>query len=121
MTKILFVDDDADTLETLTRAVQLFGHEAYLAQTGKEALHLAVEKSPQIIFIDMSLPDMDGITLLASLQHDPRTATIPSLMLSAGPEADAGMMARQAGARAYVNKPVRLQTLLDLIQKYAVV
>ncbi|HEX9028347.1 MAG TPA: response regulator [Anaerolineales bacterium] len=119
MARILFVDDDPYTLETLTKAVQIFGHQALLAGNGQDALVLAAEQSPDLIFLDMSLPDMDGIDLTGLLIAQESTAHIPVLILSAGPEADAGEQAKAAGARAYLSKPIRLQTLLDAIQEYA--
>ncbi len=118
MARILFVDDDPLTLETLTHAVQLFGHQAILAGTAQEALTKAAEHCPDLIFIDMMLPDMDGLELVSSLRAQPATTDIPMLMLSAGPEIGAQERAIQAGAKDYVCKPIRLQALLDVIQRY---
>lgn len=118
MARILFVDDDPFTLETLTQAVEVFGHQALLADNGKTGLNLAVEQSPDLIFTDMRLPDMDGLTFVQKLQNHPQTAPIPVLVLSASPVLDAVEMAKAAGARDYINKPIRLQALLDIIQKY---
>jgi CheY-like chemotaxis protein len=118
MAQILFVDDDPLTLEMLTRAVQLFGHEAVLAASAQEALILTGQRTPDLIFVDGSLPDMDGLSLLRCLRDQPATAHVPVLMLSAGPELDAAGLAKAAGAQAYLSKPIRLQTLLDVIQEY---
>ena len=59
MARILFIDDDPFTLETLGKAVEVFGHEHLWAKNGQEALKIAAEQSPDIIFLDMNLPDMD--------------------------------------------------------------
>lgn len=119
MARILFVDDDPYTLETLTKSVQLFGHKALHARSGKEALAQAIAHSPDLIMTDMMLPDMDGLNLLNQLHLDAATAAIPVIMLSASPEVDLAELCKAAGAETFLNKPVRLQTLLDIIQRYA--
>lgn len=118
MARILFVDDDPLTLETLTKAVEVFGHQAFLATTGKEGLAIAGEQSPDLIFTDMSLQDMDGLALVAALKSNQATAAIPVFILSASPVLDAVDLAKAAGAATYLNKPIRLQTLMDIIQEY---
>lgn len=119
MARILFVDDDPFTLETLTKAVQVFGHEALLAGTGKEALAVAAEQDPDLIITDLMLPDMNGLTLVRQLRDQTGTADTPILVLSASPVLDAVERTEAAGANGYLNKPIRLQTLLDIIQEYA--
>lgn len=118
MARILFVDDDPFTLETLNKSVQLFGHQAVLATNGEQALRLAKECSPDLIMTDMMLPDMDGLNLVTSLRKDPSTSCIPIVMLTASPEIDALQLSRAAGVDAYLNKPIHLQQLQEVIQKY---
>ena len=118
MARILFVDDDPFTLETLTKAVQVLGHYALIAATGEEALRVASKEAPDLIFTDMMLTDMNGLTLVGLLKENVPTQPIPVIMLSASPVLDAVERARAAGAKEYFNKPIRLQELLDIIQKY---
>jgi CheY-like chemotaxis protein len=119
MALILFVDDEPDTLQTYQKAVELFGHQAILAATGREGLRMAASESPNLIFVDMMLPDMDGIETIRHLRKNKHTAHLPVVMLSAGPEMDVAEHARIAGAQAYLLKPVRLNTLMDFISKYS--
>jgi CheY-like chemotaxis protein len=118
MARLLFVDDDPFTLETLARAVEVLGHQALIASSGKEAYQLATEQLPDLIFTDMRLSDTDGVSLIDVLQSQENTADIPMFILSASPAEDAVERSHAAGARLYLNKPIRLQTLLDLIQEY---
>jgi CheY-like chemotaxis protein len=118
MACILFVDDDPFTLETLAKAMEVFGHQALLASTGEEGLEIAAGQSPDLIFSDMSLPDMDGLTLVKALKESAATAQIPVMILSASPEIDAVEVAKAAGATAYLNKPIRLQNLLNIIDEF---
>lgn len=117
MAIILFVDDDPLTLKTLTKAVDILGHHAILAGSGKEALSIAEEQSPDIIITDLMLPDMNGINLVKQLNKKDTTDNIPIYILSASPELDAVDHAHKAGAVAYLNKPIRIQTLLDIIDE----
>ncbi len=119
MARILFIDDDPFTLETLMKAVGVFGHQALLAATGNEGLQTAMTQTPDIIFTDMRLPDMDGLELITMLKQQPITAGIPVMILSASPVLDAVDKAKAAGAQMYLEKPLRLQTLEEIIQQYA--
>ncbi len=118
MARILFVDDDPYTLETLGKAVEVFGHQPLWATNGQEAMQVASQQAPEIIFLDMSLPDIGGIELIGKLRGVASLADTPILVLSASPELDAAELALKAGAQAYLNKPIRLQTLLDTIQQH---
>jgi len=118
MALLLFIDDDLYTLEALTRAAQVLGHQALTAESGQEGLKLATEHLPDLIFLDMYLDDMDGITLIEQLRQQESTAHIPVFVLSASPAVDAAQRAQAAGAKAYLDKPIRLSTLLEIVQKY---
>ena len=118
MARILFVDDDPHMLETLDKSVQLFGHQAITAKTGKEALILAASQSPDLIMTDMMLPDMDGVKLLEQLRQDSATASIPVVILAASPEPDLAQISKLAGADSYLSKPVRLRILQEVIEQY---
>jgi len=118
MANILFVDDDPYTLLTLTKAVKVLGHQAMAASTGQEALALAAEQVPDLIFTDMRLSNIEGTTLVHQLKEQEATAHIPVFILSASPSEDVVARAEAAGAVAYLDKPIRLQTLLDIIEEY---
>jgi len=118
MARVLFIDDDPSTLETYTKAVELFGHRAILADTAEKALEIAAAECPDLIILDVRMPDMDGFELLTRLREGGSTASIPVVMLSAGAEMDAADQAQAAGAVEYLSKPIRLNKLIDTIQQY---
>jgi CheY-like chemotaxis protein len=118
MARILFVDDDPMTLETLKRSVEIFGHQAIQANSGEQAMKVAADEGPDLIMTDLRLPDMNGLKLVKALKNDPATAAIPVVMLSASVEVDIADICRAAGAEEFVQKPVRLQALQDLIARY---
>lgn len=119
MARILFVDDDPYTLLTLTKAAQVLGHEAIAASNSQEALTLVSEQPPDLIFTDMRLSNMEGTTLIRQLKAREDSLDIPVFVLSASPTENAVKRAEEAGAVAYLDKPLRLQTLLDIIEEYA--
>jgi CheY-like chemotaxis protein len=90
MASILFVDDDPNTLQTLSKSAQILGYQALQAHSGQEAVNEAVNKLPDLVVTDMNLPDMDGLSLIRILRQDRRTADLAIVVLSASPEFDAG-------------------------------
>jgi CheY-like chemotaxis protein len=119
MACVLFIDDEPDTLMTLKKAVEMFGHQADLAYSGEDALAKLQQSLPNLVFVDMNLADTSGLEVVRQLRANPTTAALPIIVLSAGPELDAADAALAAGAQAYMLKPVRLQALLDVIAQYA--
>jgi CheY-like chemotaxis protein len=118
MAKILFVDDDPITLELMGSAAKLLGHQAVLARSGKQAIEKAITDEPKIIFLDMMMPDQDGLTVLKELKQVPETSNIPVIILSAGTSENDSIEAEMAGASGYLSKPIPLQTLMDTISNY---
>ncbi len=118
MTRILFVDDDPITRKMLRKIAELAGHEAYTLESGFEALSQVVDIAPDLIVLDMMMPEMDGFSVLTRLQEDGETAHIPVVMLSAGSEMDAAERVLAAGAKAYLIKPISMDMLLEVISEY---
>ncbi len=118
MALILFVDDDPYTRETLSRAAEVLGHRALVADSCEAALLLAREHAPDLIFTDMRLTDVDGLSLVQRLKSQEGTTAIPVIVLSASPEMGTVEEAQAAGATAYLHKPIRLHTLQEVIHAY---
>ena len=106
------------TLETLSRSIEIFGHQALIASSGEQAQELIAGQSPDLIVTDMNLPDIDGISLVKQIKADPRSSSIPIVILSASPEIDATEIALSAGAEEFLEKPVRLDKLQSVINQY---
>src|SRR3989304_291282 len=81
MALILFVDDDHYTLQTLSKAAQVLGHRAVVADSCQGALVIAQEQSPDLIITDMRLTDANGLNLVQQLKSQDRTAEIPVVVL----------------------------------------
>ena len=85
MASVLFVDDDPLTLETLTRAVEILGHQALVAHSGAEGIALAAQELPDLVISDLRLADMDGLQLVRQVKGSPVSGHIPVLILSRPP------------------------------------
>jgi CheY-like chemotaxis protein len=117
MAQVMFVDDNVDTLEMFKKCVELFGHQAVTARNPQEALHLAEQNDLDVVFVDLYLREASGLDVVGALRNNIKTALTPVYVLSAGSEYELGPKARLAGANAFMEKPVRLQRLLQIIAK----
>lgn len=117
--KVLFIEDDPTTQEVLSRAVNLLGHQGQAAFSARQALASLDAGQPDLIFVDIQLADMHGLDLVRLLRQHPQTTHTPLIMLSASAELDLPQAARAAGADDYLQKPLRLHVLEEIIQKYA--
>src|SRR4051794_35783318 len=84
MAKVLVVDDQADYCRPLVRLFQLAGHEARSVQDGEEALkYLGVADAPDVVLLDIMMPEMDGLEVLRQVRRDPRLSAVPIVMFTA--------------------------------------
>jgi PAS domain S-box-containing protein len=112
--KILVVEDDRDLALLLRRQLESEGYQVLLAGSGEDALWLAREEQPQLISLDIMLPDLDGFVVLERLKENPITAPIPVVITSVLTEADEGYA---LGAVDYVVKPFSEEKLLQAVRR----
>jgi CheY-like chemotaxis protein len=119
MANILFVDDEPLTRKLLTQAAQILGHKGFTASTREEALALANDMKPDLIVTDVNLNGQRSLDMIDQLRNDPGTKNIPIVTLSAADPIEVQAEAAARGAVASLEKPIRLQTLLEVIRAYA--
>lgn len=105
MAKILIVDDSADIRLLLSRTMKNAGYEVFQATDGSEVLPAVHSYQPDLILLDVSMPKVDGFKALGALKSDPRTKSIPVIMITAKGHPDDLDTARSLGALDYINKP----------------
>ncbi|BCK54353.1 response regulator [Nocardia wallacei] len=108
-TKVLVVDDEPQILRALRINLSVRGYEVITAASGAAALRAAAEKHPDVVVLDLGLPDMDGIDVLAGLRGWSRS---PVIVLSARTDSADKVEALDAGADDYVTKPFGMDELL---------
>jgi two-component system cell cycle response regulator DivK len=118
MACILFIDDDPITLNMLTKVAEFSGHRVITSVSAVEAIKVAASEKPDLIIVDMHMPDMDGLQVLRALRNQEETLNTPTLVLSAGAEVDVHERVRKAGGQAYLQKPLSLKKLLEVIGEY---
>ena len=109
---ILVVDDEADILNFLELVLKERGYDVVTASGGQKALAAARERVPDLVLLDIMMPQMDGWEVLRLLRVDPRTAAIPVAMISARTDAKDRVQGLQEGALDYICKPFSLDELL---------
>jgi len=114
---VLLVDDYPDAREMYSEYLQYSGFDVIEAGNGIEALQQAIEREPDIILMDLSLPVMDGWEATRRLKADHRTARIPVVALTGHALAGISEGARRAGCDAFVTKPCLPEDLVKEIRK----
>jgi DNA-binding response OmpR family regulator len=109
---VLVVEDDLEVAELLRLTLENEGRRVLLAPTGKDALRMAREEGPDVISLDILLPDMNGFQVLERLKEDEATANIPVIVVSAVTEAQRGL---DLGAVAYLPKPVDIGQITEVV------
>jgi len=117
--KILIVDDDLDTLRLVGLMLQRQGYQISAATNGQQGLDKAFEEDPDLILLDVMMPDMDGYEVTRRLRQNPSTAETPILMFTAKTQLDDKVAGFEVGANDYLTKPThpselqaRVKTLL---------
>ena len=113
--KILIVDDDPDIIEILRYNLSLAGYEVKSASNGKEAIKKAKIFIPEIILLDVMMPEMDGIEACRLIREIPSLKNSRIIFLSARNEDYTQLSAFDAGADDYISKPVKPKILLKKI------
>jgi putative two-component system response regulator len=115
MSKILVVDDNLTTLKQIE--AQLGGrHDVFLARSGMLALQICTRQRPDLILLDIEMPDMDGFQTMALLQRNPYLSRIPVIFLTAHHDSAEEVRALNSGARDFITKPVEKNILLHRIE-----
>jgi CheY-like chemotaxis protein len=116
--KILIVEDNRDSSEILGLFITKIGHHPIKARNSNEAIILAEAEEPDLIFMDVALPDIDGIKTTAILKKNPKTSHIPVVALTAGISALWQEKAERVGIVTYLIKPISPQVLKETIEEY---
>ncbi len=114
--KILVVDDDVDTLRLVGLMLQRNGYDIVAANSGRQALLMALREQPDLIILDVMMPDMDGYEVTRKLRSDPKTLAIPIIMFTAKSQIDDKVTGFEAGADDYLTKPTQPRELLAHIK-----
>ena len=115
--KVLVVDDELN-IRTLVKSMLVNGYTVLEAENGKEAVRIARSQRPDLILMDILMPEMDGYTACSVIKTDQQTEVIPVVFLTAVGYQLNKELAKQVGAEGYITKPFTAHGLLDTIGKF---
>ena len=118
-TRALVVDDYDDARQMYSEFLAYKGFEVLQAQNGLQAMALAESLHPDLIVLDLALPDIDGIEVTRRLKASAATSSIPIVMITANAQAAMLDEARKAGCAAVLVKPCTPEELLDVVSGFA--
>jgi two-component system cell cycle response regulator DivK len=118
MPNVLVVEDNLDSAQLFQRVLTARGFEVRHAPDAETALQLALESRPDLILLDLGLPDADGQTLAGWLRRLPSLSHIPIVACTAWPEETARQMVSAYGCNGYIRKPINVARFADQIAAF---
>lgn len=117
--RILLVDDNVDSAEVLGALLEQMGHEVFVAYTGARALEMAHERRPDVVFLDLALPDISGFDVALGIRKDAGLAAARIVGLTGFGSEEHRRRATECGIDQYLVKPVEATTLMEVLKKSA--
>lgn len=115
---ILIVEDNEKNLKLVRDILQFKGYRTLEAKTAQDGISLAESGQPDLILMDIQLPDADGMTALRQLREEARTASIPVVALTAFAMKDDRERFLEAGFDGYLDKPISVKEFPDQVRKF---
>ena len=114
---ILIIEDNEKNRKLERDVLQFNGYEVIESETAEEGIHLAQERHPVLILMDIQLPGMNGIEALARLRNDPKTRDVPVIAVTASAMTQDQQKIMDAGFDGYQRKPLDLKEFLEAIRR----
>jgi CheY-like chemotaxis protein len=113
--KILVVDDEPNNQRILTYTLNKAGYECTAIADGENTLRWLQNNLPDLAILDVSMPGMDGITLLSHIRQDNKFENLPIIILTGSGDDDERQRAEQLGIQGFLTKPASSKTVLDVV------
>ena len=113
---ILIVDDQEENLRVVSKVLSMMNYNVILASSAEQALQRLAEHTPELILLDVMMPDTDGLTACRQIKSDPRWSLIPVIFLSADDDKNVIVQALEAGGVDYVTKPFNRAELVSRVR-----
>ena len=115
---VLMIEDNENNARLVQRVLEAKAFQVIHAINGESGLQMAMEAEPDLILLDLGLPDVDGQTLASFIKRMPDLAEVPLIALTAWPEDTAREMAKAYGCDGYIAKPINTRTFADEVNTY---
>lgn len=118
MPKILLIEDIEDNATLVLRVLKAHGYEVLWADTAESGLEMTKENHPDLILLDLGLPDIDGQTLIGYLRQIDKIKSLPIIAVTAWPIETARLMVTAYGCDNYISKPIDVREFIKLVNSY---
>ncbi|MBV2209816.1 MAG: twitching motility response regulator PilH [Thermomonas sp.] len=118
MARILIVDDSPSQLMSIRRIVEKLGHDALTAEDGAAGVEAAKREIPDLILMDVVMPNLNGFQATRSISREPTTKHIPVILVTTKDQDTDRVWGMRQGAKAYITKPFSETELSNLISQY---
>jgi CheY-like chemotaxis protein len=115
-TKVLVVDDERVIVEIVEEELAAHGYEVYTAFTGAEGLRKCKSLRPDVVILDIMMPDIDGSSVAAEMKDDPNTAHIPVIFLTGAVKSSEVPDSHLVGGQFFLAKPFKTEDLLKILR-----
>ena len=118
MARILIVDDSPSQLLGLKRIVEKLGHETLTAEDGAAGVEVAKREIPDLILMDVVMPNLNGFQATRTISKNAETAHIPIILVTTKDQETDKVWGMRQGAKAYVTKPIKEEELVKALQEF---
>ena len=118
MSRVLIVDDSPSQLVGMKRTVEKLGHEVITAEDGAAGVEVAKRELPDLILMDVVMPNLNGFQATRTISKDPKTSHIPIVLVTTKDQDMDRVWGMRQGAKAYVTKPIDDAELTRVIKEY---
>lgn len=118
MSVILIIEDNDNNMMLLRDILEFKGYEVLAATNGAEGVRLALERKPDLVLMDIQLPDIDGMTAFAQIRADPDAQDIRVLAVSASVMPDDQQRIAASGFDAFITKPISVKNFVQTIERF---
>ncbi len=115
--RVLLAEDEPNIVESLTFLLERAGFEIMVESNGRQALETVLQDSPDVLVLDVMLPELDGYEILRRLRGDPRSANLPVLMLTAKGQRENRETALEYGADLFITKPFSNAEIIEAVKQ----
>jgi two-component system cell cycle response regulator DivK len=118
MTTVLIIEDNPDHVNIASRVLTAAGYTVLTASDAETGLQMATVHHPDVIMLDLGLPDLDGQTLLGQIRRVPKLTDIPVVAVTGWPLETGSRMAKAYGFDGYISKPLNFKTLGEQVAEF---
>ena len=117
MAKVLIVDDSPTQLQGLRLIVERMGHSVVTAEDGAHGVAVAKKEIPDLVLMDVVMPNLNGFQATRQISKDPKTSHIPVILVTTKDQETDKVWGMRQGAKAYITKPINEEQLVQTIQE----